>query len=257
MITSLNFIAYKTILRTDGLRVLRLWKQTLVPPIITSVLYFVIFGHVIGSRLGRVDGFQYASFIAPGLIIMQMITSAYTGTVFAFFHAKYQRSIEEILVSPMSNLVILISYMSVGIIRGLLTGTVVIIVALFFTSLHGFSIITIMVVAVLSTALFSLLGLINGVYAKTFDDTAVVSNFIIVPLTYFGGVFYSINMLPRAFQKLAIINPIYYIVEAFRYGFIGFNPHMVALSLYVLIAAVLITFMIAFYIFNRGAGLRP
>ena len=252
-----SFIAYKTILRTDGLRVFRLWKQILVPPIITSVLYFVIFGRVLGSHLSSFNNFHYSTFIAPGLIIMQVITSAFMGSVFTFFHAKFVRSIEEILVSPMSNFLILISFMSVGIIRGLISGIIVTIVALFFTSLHGFSIITILVVALLASTLFSLLGLINGVFAKTFDDTSIVSSFIITPLTYFGGVFYSINMLPGGFRDLALVNPIYYIVEAFRYGFIGFNPQMLTTSLCILVAAVILVFWATFYIFKRGAELRP
>lgn len=253
----MKLIAYFTILRMDGLRVFGVWQQALVPPAITSILYFVIFGHVIGDRVGNMHNFAYATFIAPGLIMMQMITSAYTASAFTFFFSKFNRSIEEILVSPMSNFLILISCMTTGIIRGIVVGLVVTLVAVFFADLHGHSIISIMAVSLLATAIFSLLGVINGVFAQKFDDIATIPNFVITPLTYFGGVFYAISMLPNGFRQISLVNPIYYIVEAFRYGFLGFNKPMFTTSIIILSIMFVIVFCVAWWIFKRGAGMRP
>ena len=251
------FIAFWTILYAEGVRMLRLWKQTLLPPAITSILYFVIFGHVIGTRIGTMHGFHYATFIAPGLIMMQMITAAYSAAVFAFYFAKFTRSIEEILVSPMSNIVILVSYMAVGMMRGLAVGLVVVAVAAIFAELPGYSVLGIIFTSLISTAIFSLCGVVNGVFAKKFDDIAIIPNFIITPLTYFGGVFYSINMLPYGFREISLVNPIYYLVDAFRYGFLGFNASMMLTSVCVLVGLFVAAFITAWLIFNNGAGLRP
>ena len=221
MTISQMWIAYTTILQTEIKRIFRVWRQILVPPAITSILYFVIFGHVIGQRIGDIHNHQYVAFIAPGLIMMQMITSAYSASVFIFYFAKFQKSIEEILVSPMSNMLILVSYMSVGMMRGLLVGAIVAIIAAIFAGVHLHSWFMFVFVSITSTAIFSLLGLVNGVYAKSFDDIAVIPNFVITPLTYFGGVFYAISMLPSIFQTLSFLNPIYYVITAFRYSFLG------------------------------------
>lgn len=251
-----SITAFWTILRAEGFRMLRLWKQTLLPPAITSILYFVIFGHVIGRRLGNMHQYPYSTFIAPGLIMMQMITSAYSASVFAFYYTKFTRCIEEILVSPMSNMIILSSFMAVGVLRGISVGIVVTIIAAIFANLHGFSIISILFTSLISTAIFALAGVINGVFAKKFDDIAIIPNFVITPLTYFGGVFYSINMLPYGFREVSLINPIYYIVDAFRYGFLGFNAPMMLTSVIVLIVMFIVVFFVAWWIFKHGAGLR-
>lgn len=250
-------IAYWTILRVEGTRVFRVWQQTLVPPAMTSILYFVIFGHVIGNRVGAIGHLQYATFIAPGLIMMQMVTSAYTASVFTFYFAKFSRSIQEILVSPMPNMLILLSFMSVGMMRGLIVGMIVSIVAVFFAHLTIHSVVMVVFVSLISTAIFSLCGLMNAVFAKSFDDIAIVPNFIITPLTYFGGVFYSIDMLPSVFRHISLVNPIYYIVDSFRYGFLGTNQPMIMTAIMVLSVLFLITFSSCLIIFKRGAGLRP
>ncbi len=249
-------IAFWAIVSVEGGRTLRLWKQTLLPPAITSVLYFVIFGHVIGTRLGAMHGYPYATFIAPGLIMMQMIMAAFNASVFAFYYAKFTRQIQEILVSPMSNMMILSAYMAVGMVRGLSVGVVVTAVAAIFAQLRGFSVSSIIFISLIATALFSLIGVINGVFAKKFDDIAIIPNFIIIPLTYFGGVFYSISVLPHGFREASMVNPIYYIIDAFRYGFLGINPPMMKVSIIVLSVFFVVVFSLAFWIFKKGAGLR-
>lgn len=250
------YIAYCTILRKELYRSFRLWPQTLLPSAITSILYFVIFGHVIGGKIGQMSGISYAAFIAPGLIMMQMITSAYNGAASSFFGAKFQRHIEELLVSPMTDFIILLGYMSGGMARGIVIGMIVAIVAFFFTHLPVYSLTMIVFVALISTAISSLGGVINAVFAKKFDDIAIVPTFILTPLTYFGGVFYSINLLPPLWQKLSLMNPIFYIVMLFRYGFLGIHDaHLwLAIVLMSLIAIALLAF--ALVIFRTGAGLR-
>lgn len=251
------FTAYWTIQRYEIHRLCRLWKQTLLPPVITTVLYFIIFGHVIGSRIGPVHGISYAAFIAPGLIMMQMIMGAYTASVFIFYFAKYTKSIEEILVSPMSSILVLMSYMSVGMLRGLVTGVIVMIIAMIFAQLPLHSIGIILFDTLFSTAIFSLCGVINGVFAKSFDDISIIPNFILTPLTYFGGVFYSVAMLPTVWQYLSHLNPIYYIVSLFRFGFLGIDHVMLFPGVMLLVGIFVVVFAVALWLFKRGAGLRP
>ncbi len=252
-----KYNAYMTIVRIEFIRIFSIWQQRLVPPAITSILYFVIFGHVIGDHIGTLHHYHYSTFIAPGLIMMQMITSAYTGCAFTFYFAKFSRSIETILVSPMSNFLMLVSFMTAGMLRGIVVGVIVTIIAAIFADLPCYSIISIFVVTLLSTAIFSLLGLINGVLAQSFDDIATIPNFVITPLTYFGGVFYAVSMLPNGFRQLSLVNPIYYIVEAFRYGFLGYNKPMLTTSISILVIMFIVVFAITWIIFKRGAGLRP
>ncbi len=251
------FTAFWTIIRFEGLRMLRLWRETLLPPAMTSTLYFIIFGHVIGSRIGDMHGYPYATFIAPGLIMMQMIMTAYTASVFSFYFAKFTRSIQEILVSPMPNMVVLSSFMCVGILRGLSVGCVVTIIAAIFTDLHCYSLIGILFTSLCATAIFALCGVMNAVFARKFDDISIIPNFVITPLTYLGGVFYSVSLLPYGFRHVSLVNPIYYIVEAFRYGFLGLSSQMMHISVIVLIALFIVAFVAAWWIFKRGAGLRP
>lgn len=254
---SQSVIAYLTIIRFEGLRVFRIWQQTLLPPAMTSILYFVIFGHVIGSRVGAIGHLPYATFIAPGLIMMQMITGSYAAAVSTFYFAKFSRSIEELLVSPMSNKLILLSFMSVGMMRGFIIGIIVSAIAIFFTHLVIHSIVVVICVSLLATAIFSLLGLMNAVFAKSFDDIAIIPNFVITPLTYFGGVFYAIDMLPPLFRHISLVNPIYYIVDSFRYGFLGTHQSLLFTAVSVLAILFLVCFVACLLIFKRGAGLRP
>ena len=218
---SLNAIATMTIIRKEVIRVLRIWIQTIVPPAITMTLYFIIFGNLIGRRIGVMDGFDYMQYIAPGLIMMSVITNSYGNVVSSFFGAKFGGHVEEMLVSPMSNAAIVIGHVAGGVLRGVLVGMLVTIIALFFTKLevrHPFIMVSIVL---LSSIVFALAGFINAVFAKKFDDIAIIPTFVLTPLTYLGGVFYSISMLPEFWQNVSKANPILYMVNAFRYGILG------------------------------------
>ena len=217
----LNLVAFKTIVRKEVIRVLRIWIQTIVPPAITMTLYFIIFGNLIGRRIGTMDGYNYMQYIAPGLIMMSVITNSYGNVVSSFFGAKFGRHVEEMLVAPMSNATIIMGHVAGGVLRGMLVGLLVTIIALFFTELdvqHPF--ITISIV-LLSSIVFALAGFINAVFAKKFDDISIVPTFVLTPLTYLGGVFYSISLLPEFWQQVSLANPILYMVNGFRYGFLG------------------------------------
>lgn len=248
---SLQTIAYK-----ETHRYLRIWIQTLVPPAITMTLYFVIFGALIGQRIGPMDGYSYMEYIAPGIIMLSVITHSYNNVVSSFFGAKFQHHIEELMVSPTPNLVILLGYISGGVGRGLCTGAIVTAIALLFTSLpiHSWA-ITISVV-VLTSILFSIGGLINAIFAKKFDDIAIIPTFVLTPLTYLGGVFYSISLLPDFWQNVSLANPILYMVNAFRYGILGASDVHILLS-YTMMSAFILAFGgLALLLLNRGTGLR-
>lgn len=249
-------IAYQTIVIVELKRIMRIWSQTLLPNVITSILYFVIFGRVIGTRVGFMGGYKYVQFIVPGLIMMNIITSSYASAVSAFFGAKFQRHIEEILVSPVSGITILLGYMSNGLLRGIIVGIIVSIIALFFTHVHIYSLITILLTALLASSIFSLAGLINAIYAKSFDDISIIPNFVLTPLTYLGGVFYSISILPPFWQYASYLNPIRYIVDNFRYGFLGIVDSQLILSYFLMLAFVFILFSITYLLIKRGVGLR-
>ena len=251
-----QWIAFMTILRKEIKRFTRIWIQTLLPPAITMVLYFVIFGRLIGSRIGDMGGFSYIEFVAPGLIMMAVLTNSYANVSSSFFSAKFQRSIEEILVSPTPNYIILLGYVMGGVARGLAVGLIVTIMSLFFTDLHihhGF--ITVCIV-LMTSILFSLAGFINAVYANTFDDISVVPTFVLTPLTYFGGVFYSINLLPPFWQQVSIFNPILHMVNAFRYGMLGVSDVNIVAAFSGLFLCVLALFAIGLHLLKTGKRLR-
>lgn len=251
-----RWIAFKTIVNQEVYRTIRLWSQTLLPPAITTILYFVIFGRVIGSRVGQMGGYEYIQYIAPGLIMMNIITSSYASAVGSFYSAKFQRSIEEILVSPMSNAAILLGYMSGGILRGILVGIVVTIIALFFAHLQIYSYWNVILVTIFSAAIFSLAGIINAIFAKSFDDISIIPTFVLTPLTYLGGVFYSITLLPHAWQYISLANPIVYIVDNFRYGFLGISASHVVIAYVIMACFLAALFTVAFYMVKKGVGLR-
>ena len=216
-----QWVAFLTIVRKEVRRFLRIWMQTLLPPAITMTLYFVIFGTLIGSRIGDMGGFSYIQFVVPGLVMMSVVTNSYSNVVSSFFGAKFQRFIEEILVSPMPNSIILWGYIIGGVSRGLLVGLIVTLLSLFFTELHIHNIgVTIAIVA-LTSVFFSLAGFVNAVFANNFDDVSIVPVFVLTPLTYLGGVFYSIDMLSDFWAGVSQLNPMLYIVNAFRYGILG------------------------------------
>jgi len=253
---ALNAIAVRTIIRKEMSRVLRIWVQTIVPPAITMTLYFVIFGNLIGRRIGSMEGFDYMQYIAPGLIMMSVITNSYGNVVSSFFGAKFSRHIEEMLVSPMSNASIIIGHIAGGLLRGLLVGTLVTLIALFFTHLEvAHPIITISVV-LLSSIVFSLAGFINALLAKKFDDISIVPTFVLTPLTYLGGVFYSISMLPEFWQNVSKANPILYMVNAFRYGILGTSDIDIMYAYTILFVFVAVLFAACFLLMKKGVGIR-
>ena len=253
---ALNIVALKTIVRKEVVRVLRIWIQTVVPPAITMTLYFIIFGNLIGRRIGTMDGFDYMQYIAPGLIMMSVITNSYGNVVSSFFGAKFGRHIEEMLISPMSNATIIIGHVAGGMLSGVLVGLLVTIVALFFTKLevrHPF--ITVSIV-LLSSAVFALAGFINAVFAKKFDDISIVPTFVLTPLTYLGGVFYSISLLPDFWQKVSLANPILYMVNAFRYGILGTSDIGIGTAYGILLVFVVLLFIACQQLMRRGVGIR-
>ncbi|MDX1509677.1 MAG: ABC transporter permease [Woeseiaceae bacterium] len=253
---ALNAIAIRTIVRKEVVRVLRIWVQTIVPPAITMTLYFIIFGNLIGSRIGTMDGFDYMAYIAPGLIMMSVITNSYGNVVSSFFGAKFGRHIEEMLVSPMSNASIIIGHVAGGVIRGLLVGLLVTIVALFFTRLEVQHPFITMSIVLLSSIVFSLAGFINAIFAKKFDDISIVPTFVLTPLTYLGGVFYSISLLPEFWQNVSKANPILYMVNAFRYGILGTSDIRIASAYAMLLVFTVLLFAVCLTLMNRGVGIR-
>ncbi|MDR6841810.1 ABC transporter permease [Pseudoxanthomonas sacheonensis] len=251
-----NFIALGTIVRREIMRILRIWGQTLVPPAITMTLYFLIFGGLIGSRIGDMGGYTYMEFIVPGLVMMSVIQNSYGNISSSFFGAKFGRHIEELLVSPMPNWVILGGYVAGAVLRGLMVGAIVLVIAMFFTKVrvpHPFITLT---TVLLGATIFSLAGFINAVYAKKFDDVAIVPTFILTPLTYLGGVFYSVKLLPPWAEAMTHANPIFYMVNAFRYGLLGTSdvPVWVAYALMLIFVAVLGA--LGLWLLKRGVGLR-
>jgi ABC-2 type transport system permease protein len=253
---SLNLVGLKTIVRKEFFRVVRIWVQTIVPPAITMTLYFIIFGNLIGRRIGTMDGYDYMQFIAPGLIMMSVITNSYGNVVSSFFGAKFGRHVEEMLVSPMSNATIIIGHVAGGVVRGLMVGSLVTIIALSFTKLtvaHPF--ITISIV-VLASTVFALLGFVNAVFANKFDDISIIPTFVLTPLTYLGGVFYSISLLPEFWQKVSLGNPILYMVNAFRYGILGTSDISIVYAYIIVFFFVIALFSLNLILLNRGVGIR-
>ena len=252
----LNWIGLKTIITKEILRVLRIWIQTIVPPAITMTLYFIIFGNLIGRRIGTMDGFDYMQYIAPGLIMMSVITNSYGNVVSSFFGAKFGRHIEEMIVSPMSNATIIAGHVAGGVIRGLLVGAMVTAVALFFTRLQvEHPLITISMVF-LTSVVFALAGFINAIFAQKFDDISIIPTFVLTPLTYLGGVFYSISLLPEFWQQVSRGSPILYMVNAFRYGILGVSDISISTAYVIVILFIVGLFTACLLLLNRGVGIR-
>lgn len=249
-------IGYYTMVRKDFMRIIRIWSQTLLPPAITMALYFAIFGTFIGSQVADIHGFPYIQFIVPGLIMMSVITSAYMNTVSTFYFAKWTRTIDELLVSPMPSWVVIAGFVSGGVMRAALVGVIVVGVSLFFTHLTLFSVGIIFAAALLTALLFSFLGLVNGIFAKSFDAISIVPTFVLTPLTYLGGVFYSVDQLPEFFRMLSLFNPILYMVNAFRYGFLGVSDVPLSLAFGVMGGLTVLSFIATIWLFHRGAGLK-
>ncbi len=250
------WISYYTMIRREFIRMVRIWSQTLLPPVVTTGLYFVVFGAFIGSQLAPIDGYSYMQFIVPGLIMMSMITSSYMNTVSMFYFMKWQRTLDEILVSPTPDWIVIAGFVSGGVLRGLCVGILILLVSLFFTHLVVYQIITLLLAGVLTTLLFSLAGLINGIFAKGFDGISIVPTFVLTPLTYLGGIFFSIEQFPPFWQTVALFNPILYLVNAFRYGFLGISDVSVPMSFALLITLTLILLVVTVVLFKRGIGFK-
>ena len=251
-----QLVGFKTIVIKEILRFSRIWVQTIIPPVITMSLYFVIFGNLIGSQIGDMDGVRYIDYIVPGLIMMAVITNSYANVVSSFYGCKFHHHIEEMLVSPLPNYLIILGFMVGGIARGMAVGLAVSVVSLLFTPLSIHNPAVIVSIVILTSALFSLAGLINGVYAKSFDDISIVPTFVLTPLTYLGGVFYSISMLPEFWQHASRVNPVLYMVNAFRYGFLGVSDISIGLSYLIIAGFLLLLYGYALYLLTTGHGIR-
>ncbi len=251
-----HLIAFQTILFREIYRFLRIWPQTVLPPAITTSLYFLIFGHLIGGRIGQMGQVSYIDYIVPGIILMSVITNAYGNVVASFYSTKFQRNIEEMLIAPVPNGVILAGYVLGGVMRGLVTGSMVAAIGALFTPLHVVHPELVVTIFLLTAILFSLAGFINAVYANSFDDISIVPNFVLNPLVYLSGVFYSIDLLPEVWRNISLVNPMFYMINTFRYGFLGHSDVDVGLSLLVIGGTIVVLLVWAWYLLARGIGLK-
>jgi len=252
-----KWTSFYTMLRKDVLRMLRIWPQTFLPSVVTSSLYFLIFGAFLGSKIGEVHGVPYIMFVVPGLVMLAVVTNSYMNTSFTMFMSKFfARNIDEILVSPTPPWLLVAGYVAGGVIRGVAIGVLVLAVSLFFTDLVIHSVLVLVAFLLLTSLIFSLAGLVNGVYAKSMDAISIVPTFVLTPLVYLGGVFYSADSLPGFWGSLTKLDPIFYIINGFRYGFLGASDVSLGLSLAVLVTLALVLLAVALYLIKIGLGLR-
>jgi len=251
-----QLVALYTIARKELVRIVRIWAQTVVPPVITMTLYFIIFGNLIGKRIGEMGGFDYMQFMAPGLIMMSVITNSYGNVVSSFFSAKFQGHLQEMLVSPVSSLVIILGHVAGGVFRGLLVGSVVTVVALFFTRLEVQNPFITISMLVLTATVFSLGGMINAIFARKFDDISIIPSFVLGPLTYLGGVFYTTSLLPEFWANVSALNPILYMVNGFRYGMLGVSDISIGSAYAIILTFTVVGFAVCYYLISRGIGIR-
>ncbi len=250
------WIAYKTIVIKEILRFVRIWVQTIIPPVITTSLYLLIFGGLMGGRIGQMQGIDYIDFIVPGIILMTVIMQSYANTVSSFFMTKYNNSFEELLVSTTPNWIILLGFVSGGIARGFCVGLAVTLTISFFVKIQIFSLIIIFITFLLTSIMFALAGFINAVFARTFDDISIIPNFVLLPLTYLGGMFYSIDILPSFWKSLSAFNPIYYMMDAFRLGFLGIGSVELWKAFLVPSSMIIILALLANALLNRGVSIK-
>lgn len=251
------WISYYTMVRKAFVRITRIWPQTVLPSLVTSTLYFLVFGTIIGSQISPINGFSYMQFVVPGLVMLAVVTNAYTEVATTFFTSKFfVRSIDEILVSPTPPWVIIAAFVTGGLLRAVIVGALVLGVSMFFALPHVAHPFFIALFLILSAVIFSLGGLINGIYAKSFDGISIVPTFVLTPLVYLGGVFYSVHMLPPVFQFITHLNPIFYIINGFRYGFLGFSDVSLILATSVLLGFVAVFVAVAWYLLRTGLGLK-
>jgi ABC-2 type transport system permease protein len=250
------WIAFQTIARKEILRFSRIWMQTMIPPMVMVGLYFIIFGNLIGQRIGEMDGMSYIDFIMPGLVMMSIITNSYANVVSSFYSAKHSCYIEEMLIAPIPNIVILLGYITGGVVRGLSVGAAVTVVSLIFTDFYIYNPLVVFIVAFLTAFLFSLAGLINAVYANSYDHIAIIPTFVLTPLTYLGGIFYSIKLLPEFWQQVSLANPVLYMVNSFRFGFSGSSDIEPSIAIGIILIFILVLFSICMILLNRGTGIK-
>ena len=250
------YTAFKTILFKEVLRFMRIWVQTVLPPAITTVLYFIIFGKLIGEQIGDMDGYRYIDFIVPGLILMSVISNSYANVVSSFYSSKFQRHIEELLISPVPNAVILAGYVGGGVARGIVVGITVTIVSMFFSDwqIHSYAIT--LLVFFLTSVLFAMAGFINAIYANSFDDISIIPTFVLTPLTYLGGVFYSISMLSEFWQALTMVNPVFYMINAFRYGLLGTSDIPIGIAFTIIIGFIVLLAAFSLWLLKKGVGIK-
>ena len=257
MTTDRLYISFKTIVTKEITRFMRIWTQTILPAAISMALYFVIFGNLIGPRIGMMDGFSYMEFIAPGIIMMSIINNAYSNVSSSFFGARFQRHIEEILIAPVPNWIILAGYITGGVTRGLIVGLIVTVIALFFTGMPSvYNPFIVVTTVILTSILFSLGGFLNGIYAKNFDDISIIPTFVLTPLIYLGGVFYSIDLLPDIWQSISLANPILYMVNAFRYGILGVSDISIHTAFAIIVLFIVVLSFFSLYLLQRGTGIK-
>jgi ABC-2 type transport system permease protein len=256
MINGRYITALTSIWRKEVNRFLRIWIQTLLPPVITMSLYFVIFGSLIGARIGEMGGFSYMAFIVPGLIMMSVITNSYSNVASSFFSAKFQRNIEELLVAPVPTYIIIWGYVGGAVIRGLMVGFLVTCVSLFFVDLYIYNLAILILSVLMTSILFALGGLLNAIFSRSFDDISIIPTFILTPLTYLGGVFYSISLLPPFWQGVSHFNPVFYMINAFRFGFLGIEEVSMFWSFSVITLFIIVLYSFVFILLKKGVGIR-
>ncbi len=256
MVSRAYWVAFKTLLRKEIRRFSRIWVQTILPPVITTALYFIIFGNLIGRQLPAIEGYRYIDYIVPGLILMSIISNAYANVVSSFYGSKFQHYVEEQLIAPIPSWVILIGYLSGGVARGLSVGAAVTLVSQVFTSLPLHNLWVVFSMALLTSILFSLGGFINAVYAQSFDDITIIPTFVLTPLTYLGGIFYSIDMLPESWRCISLGNPILYLINAFRYGFLGVSDIGLLQAYAIVLLFISVLFAYSLYLLKVGRGLK-
>ena len=256
MIKKEFLIAYQTIVRKEFVRFARIWIQTILPSVITIFLYITIFGNFIGDRIGVISDFNYIDYIIPGLVIMPIISNSYMNVVGSFYSSRFQKSHEEMMVSPVPDYIILLGYVSGGVIRAFVVGVAVFFVTTIFTDIPVYNMWLVILITFLTSFLFSTAGFINAVYAKSFDDINIVTTFVLTPLTYLGGTFYSIDALPQVWQDISVFNPIAYIISSYRFAFLGLEETSLALSLSIVVVLIIILFFVALMILSKGIGIK-
>ncbi len=251
-----NFIGFYTIVEKEIMRLVRIWVETLFPPIITSALYFTIFGNILGQHIGKIDGYSYIEFLTPGLVMLGVVNNAYSNVAMSFYMTKFMHTIDEMLVSPLPNFLIVLGYVIGGMFRGLIIGSLIFLTAMFFTPIHIAHPWFMLLIALLSAMLFSCAGFINGMIADSFDSISIIPTFVLTPLTYLGGVFFAVSALPHAWQVLARFNPILYIIESFRYSMLNIRQANIELAFAMIVLFVVVLFGVCLYMFNKGIGVK-